>query len=135
MTKIQPFGCDVRKASDEEKREFLELLNGYEKSGIFCTGKWNFYGIKENSAVDAFDSVIIAEKYFTRIIPISEGISILKKALGEEEKQEYEIHPISLTNGKMATFHIPKNATEADIMLLMSKLETIVANTINPPKQ
>jgi len=86
MTKIPPFGCDVRGASAEQKKEFLELLNEYEKSGIFCTGKWNFYGIKENSAVDAFDSVLIAEKYFTRIIPIEQGIAILK---GEEEKPTY----------------------------------------------
>jgi hypothetical protein len=84
MTKPPPFGCDVRNASAEQRKEFLRLLNEYEKSGIFCTGKWKFYGIKENSAVDAFDSVLIAEKYFTRIIPIEQGIAILK---GEEEKE------------------------------------------------
>lgn len=112
MTKIQPFGCDVRKASDEEKREFLRLLNEYEKSGIFCTGKWNFYGIKENSAVDAFDSVIIAEKYFNHLIPISEGISILKKALGEEKEEL----GTDLNSALAEAISLLKRTTEYEVM-------------------
>ena len=132
MTKIPPFGCDVRKASDEERREFLRLMNKY------C-GKEEFFGLRQFYGVD-FNGIakgvkeVFAENHFKQIIPISEGIAILKQALGEEEKVEYEIHPIHLTNGKMATFHIPKNATEADIMLLISKLENIVSNTIGKTK-
>lgn len=128
MTKIPPFGCDVRGASAEQKREFLELLTKTDRmkfGGICEYYGWSIYNTPDN-AIDKDEAI----QKFTRIIPIEQGIALLK---GEEEK--YEIHPIHLTNGKMATFHIPKNATEADIMMLISKLETIVANTINPPKQ
>jgi hypothetical protein len=34
-----------------------------------------------------------------------------------------------LTNGKIAMLHIPKDATDVDIMLFISKLENILTNT------
>ncbi len=91
MTKIQPFGCDVRKASDEERREFLRLLNEYEKSDIHWSGKLNFYGIEQDGGINSYDSIEFSEQLFTRIIPISEGIAILKQALGEEEPKETDL--------------------------------------------
>lgn len=91
MTKIQPFGCDVRKASDEERRELLRLLNEYEKLNWVACGSWTgnyyyYFGIKNDGKTDAFCVEKFAKEDFTRIIPISEGIAILKQALGEEEQ-------------------------------------------------
>ena len=86
MTKIQPFGVDVRGASAEKKREFLELLekkrNRKFPPNIVC----NYYGVQDNDSVSACDGESLAHYFFTRIIPISEGIAILKQALGEEEQ-------------------------------------------------
>lgn len=87
MTKIQPFGCDVRKASDEEKREFLRLLNEIERDQRPYSGScFNYFGITYEGVVDAYDYTKDAKLVFTHLIPISEGIAILKQALGEEEK-------------------------------------------------
>lgn len=86
MTKIQPFGCDVRKASDEERREFLRLLT--KDSEIRFAGICQYYVWSINDIPDNAEGKEDAMKTFTQIIPISEGISMLKKALGEEEKEE-----------------------------------------------
>lgn len=140
MTKIQPFGCDVSKASDEEKKEFLRLLNEYEKLNWVACGSWTgnyyyYFGIKNDGKTDAFCVEKFAKEEFTHLIPISEGITILKQALREEKREaEYEIHPIYLTHGKMATLNIPKGVTDVDILLLISKLENIVSNIIGNPK-
>ena len=83
MTKIPPFGCDVRKASDEEKREFLELLDRYENNEYEdLKGSLAYYGIDTDQDVVMFDDEKPALLWFTRIIPIEQGIAILK---GEEE--------------------------------------------------
>ena len=84
MTKIPPFGCDVRKASDEERREFLRLLT--KDSEIRFAGICQYYGWSINDIPDNAEGKEDAMKTFTQIIPISEGISMLKKALGEEEQ-------------------------------------------------
>lgn len=87
MTKIQPFGCDVRKASDEEKREFLELLDRYAPFEHGSpSGQSNFYGITRSGSWDGYMRKYSAKGSFKQIIPISEGIAILKQALGEEEQ-------------------------------------------------
>ncbi len=83
---IPAFGCDVRKASDEEKREFLRLLN--ERTSIAFKLQWDYCGIDAFGYADGWNIPQNAITAFTRLIPISEGISILKKALGEEDEQE-----------------------------------------------
>ncbi len=84
MTKIPPFGCDVRKASAEQKREFLELLDRYENNEYGdLKGSLAYYGIDTDQDVAMFDDEKPALLWFTRIIPIEQGIAILN---GEEEK-------------------------------------------------
>lgn len=87
MTKIQPFGCDVTAVSRKQKNEFLSLLNKYEKYETFWDGNFYcYFGIKEDGKTDAFFVKQFAKDAFTRLVPISEGIAILKQALGEEEQ-------------------------------------------------
>lgn len=86
MTKIPPFGCDVRGASDEQKREFLLLLSKYEDVNVnIFSGLYEYYGIDTDLDVAMFNYETPALIWFTRIIPIEEGIKLLK---GEEEKSE-----------------------------------------------
>ena len=84
MTKIPPFGCDVRNASAEQKREFIKLLE--EIFDYKFISDWAYYGLENYFRPDACDETEVAIRIFTRIIPISEGIAILKQALGEEEQ-------------------------------------------------
>lgn len=112
MTKIQPFGCDVRKASDEEKREFLRLLNEYEKSEDERREEFYYFGIKINKKTDGCFSVERANNSFKHIIPISEGISILKKALGEEKEEL----GTDLNSALAEAISLLKRTTEYEVM-------------------
>jgi hypothetical protein len=85
MTKIPPFGCDVRNASAEQKREFLELLRRIEDDILPWIKNFNYWGIDFKGEIEARDYFDDAELRFTRIIPIEQGIAILK---GEEEPKD-----------------------------------------------
>lgn len=83
MTKIPPFGVDVRGASDEQREEFLRLLEikGYRKfKGICEYYGWSIHDFPDN-AVEKDEAI----QKFTRIISIEQGIAILK---GEEEPKQ-----------------------------------------------
>jgi hypothetical protein len=82
MTKIPPFGCDVRGASAEQKREFLELLKKVEDNILPWITVYKYWGVDDSGEVDACDYTNDAKVRFTRIISIEQGIAILK---GEEE--------------------------------------------------
>jgi len=86
MTKPPPFGCDVRNASAEQKREFLGLLIERSNRKTAILGNTNYYGIIQNGDWDCYYDDNIALQKFTRIIPIEQGIALLK---GEEEKPTY----------------------------------------------
>ncbi|OQA11748.1 MAG: hypothetical protein BWY67_00735 [Bacteroidetes bacterium ADurb.Bin397] len=87
---IPPFGCDVRNASAEQRKEFLELLE--KRGGHFAYfGIWPYYGINAKGKSDGWYNERIAIEQFGSIIPIEQGIAILK---GEEEKPTYTEHEI-----------------------------------------
>jgi hypothetical protein len=85
---IPPFGCDVRNASAEQKREFLYLLTKYEDKDINTwSGHFHYYGIDATGEAQGIMNCKdnFQEEFFTRIIPIEQGIAILK---GEEEPKD-----------------------------------------------
>jgi hypothetical protein len=82
MTKIPPFGCDVRGASAEQKREFFNLLIEASNRKTAILGDSNYYGIDTSGDWNVISSNDYAMEIFTQIIPIEQGIALLK---GEEE--------------------------------------------------
>ena len=80
-----PFCCDITSGSEQERNEFKRLF------GIATPNDyWNFddvyYGYSKDNFFECCDNSIEAMEYFTTIIPLTEGISILKEMVGEEEK-------------------------------------------------
>lgn len=138
--KPKPFGCDIRSCSLEEMEEFLNLLNKYEGEDDFA-GLYQYYGIRADgeavgiSFQHKFELLSLSEAtdYFTRIIPISEGISILKsilKSIAEEKIKNDEMHeyPIQLTNNRMCTLLIPKDTTPAELTTVQAFIEALKPN-------
>ena len=80
-----PFCCDITSGSVEERNEFKRLFNLASKRGFLF--KALYYGIDKDGGFDCennnWDNRL---SKFTRIIPLTEGISILKEMVGEEEK-------------------------------------------------
>lgn len=113
MTKPQPFCCDITSGTKEEQNEFKRLhtlLVG--KFGGYSLPTYRFYGININGMLDCFASNKTSLNMFTRILPLSEGILILKKMVGEEEKPT------------------EKTLTISDVMALLPSSEIIESNGI-----
>ncbi len=138
--KPKPFGCDIRSCSVEEKEEFLELLNKYEGEDDFA-GLYQYYGIRADGEAVGISfqhkwtrlSLSEATDYFTCIIPISEGIQILKatlKSIAEEKININEMleYPIQITNNRMCTLLIPKDTTPAELTTVQAFIEALKPN-------
>lgn len=84
----QPFCCDITSGTPEEQQEFKRLFEKASKD------EWTFasqyYGFSKIYGWDGLTNSkdLTAIKYFTNILPLSEGISILKQMVWEEEKKE-----------------------------------------------
>lgn len=93
-----PFYCDITSGTHEEQQEFKRLYSKASK-----TYNWDFdnqyYGYDNSGCFWGFSSTESAIEYFTRILPLSEGIAILKQIVGEEEKAQdnYVMLPRKLT--------------------------------------
>jgi len=79
---ISPFCCDITSGTTEEQNEFKRLFNLQSKHN------WGYrtilYGINKNGFSDCYSNTEPALAMFTRIIPLSEGVAILKKMVGEK---------------------------------------------------
>lgn len=82
----QPFCCDITSGTTEEQNEFKRLYD--EATKVEHEYNFVFYGFDRNLNENYFLTRISALKWFTRIIPLSEGILILKKMIGEETPKE-----------------------------------------------
>jgi hypothetical protein len=148
-TNIPPFGCDVRGASAEQKREFFNLLIEASNRKTAILGDSNYYGIDTSGDWNVISSNDYAMEIFTQIIPIEQGIAILK---GEEEpKTERFIKPtdkqliefaILFNDGVVdhkkladmvgyAEFLIDRLHENGDVLIKSSK----EIESANPPKQ
>jgi hypothetical protein len=127
--KSEPFCCDIYSGSDVERREFISLFIIVTKSNNW---DWShqFYGIS-NVEFDykSFVNPVSAIKHFTRIIPLSEGIQILK-SMAEEKINMNEMHeyPIQITNNRMCTLLIPKDTTPAELTIVQAFIEALKPN-------
>lgn len=82
----KPFCCDIRCGTIEKQQEFKWLFEKASKQewhfknrhyGYDLTGRFSCWRHRENALI-----------HCASIIPISEGISILKQMVGEEEKKD-----------------------------------------------
>ena len=93
-----PFSCDINSGSVEERNEFKKMFERASRRK-----DWQFrathYGINRINNFDCEVSTEAAIQGFTRIIPLSEGIAILKEMVGEETKPngDYVMLPRKLT--------------------------------------
>ena len=82
---ISPFCCDITSGTPEEQQEFKRLfLKASEED--YWSFIPNYYGYDKGYKWGYDYSEIIASRDFSRIIPLSEGIAILKEYVGEESK-------------------------------------------------
>ena len=87
--KPQPFCCDITSGTTEERKEFKKLFEKASKD------EWTFasqyYGFSKLYGWDGLTNSndLAAIEFFTNILPLSEGIAILKQMVGEEEKPTY----------------------------------------------
>lgn len=84
MKTPQPFCCDITSGTDKERNEFERLYS------MASNDKWGFlhryYGYKHGKwKYEPYN--LSAIQYFSRILPLSEGIAILKQMVGEGEKE------------------------------------------------
>jgi len=88
-----PFCCDINSGSVEERNEFKRLFNLASKRGFLF--KALYYGIDKDGGFDCennnWDNRL---SKFTRIIPLSEGITILKEMVGEGPKTKVNEHSL-----------------------------------------
>lgn len=94
--KPQPFCCDIMSGTKEEQNEFKSL---FEKvSNDEWTFAFEYYGFSKLYGWDGLTNSndLVAIKYFTNILPLSEGIAILKQMVGEEENIDAEAQMICL---------------------------------------
>lgn len=86
--KPQPFCCDITSGTTEEQVEFKRLFEN--ASELYNWGFDNqYYGYENSGYFAGWNSTESAIEYFTRILPLSEGIAILKQMVGEEERPTY----------------------------------------------
>ena len=86
--KTTPFCCDITSGSVEERNEFKRLFE--KASDKYWKYRATHYGINRLFNFDCETSNDGAIQGFTRIIPLSEGIQILKEMVGESVKQSQE---------------------------------------------
>lgn len=81
-----PFCCDITSGSEQERSEFKRL---FQKAADHALWQFidTYYGINRIYCFDCESEMDDAIRGFARIIPLTEGISILKEMVGEEEKQ------------------------------------------------
>lgn len=84
---ISPFCCDITSGTKEEQNEFKRLWKKIPTQE-FCGFIFTYYGISKRNEYDRRDNPTTSIELFTRILPLSEGILILKKMVGEEEKPD-----------------------------------------------
>ena len=82
-----PFCCDINSGSAEERNEFKRLFQKVSN----LNWRFRYYGINNNGFFDCWNDTKYAWHFFTRIIPLSEGIAILKEMVGEETKQPTDL--------------------------------------------
>ena len=80
----QPFCCDITSGTKEEQNEFKRLFNKSSKKN------WGYgtiyYGVDKYGVFDCGSDINYVINFMSKVFPLSEGISILKKMVGEEEK-------------------------------------------------
>lgn len=87
----QPFYCDITSGSVEEQNEFKRLFSKATKSDAL-NFRLKYYGMKNKGFLAfRFEAEMIGEYRDISILPLSEGISILKKMVGEEEITQEDI--------------------------------------------
>jgi len=93
-----PFCCNILEGSEQERNEFMKMLYKYDSSEYFA-GTHPYYGIDREGRANCEVYFDDANNLFTRILPLSEGIAILKEMVGEETKPEgdYVTLPRKLT--------------------------------------
>ena len=87
-----PFCCDITSGSVEERNEFIRLHRELCKMNNFSTGKFSYcakyYGTnKDRLGLSTEDRNLFKQWFNGNILPLSEGIAILKEMVGEEEKE------------------------------------------------
>ena len=78
-----PFCCDINSGSEQERNEFKRLfVKASENEWLFNNSCYGFNYLNEWDSRTRLENI---NKYFNgNIIPLSEGIAILKKMVGEE---------------------------------------------------
>ncbi len=81
---IQPFSCNIKSGTKKERDEFKRLFVKSSNKGL----RFNFvyYGYDIYGSWNMWATADLAKKNFTRILPLSEGIEILKGMVGEVEE-------------------------------------------------
>ena len=88
-----PFCCDINSGSVEERNEFKRMLEkaSSSKYGFISA----YYGYNKYGEWDMTNSYKIAELNFNgNILPLSEGITILKEMVGEGPKTKVNEHSL-----------------------------------------
>ena len=88
-----PFCCDINSGSVEERNEFKRMLEkaSSSKYGFISA----YYGYNKYGEWDMTNSYKIAEVNFNgNILPLSEGITILKEMVGEGPKTKVNEHSL-----------------------------------------
>lgn len=80
----QPFCCDITSGTEQERAEFKRL---YRKASKHYELEFNcvHYGFDKQGTYTNFVNRSMALNAFTQILPLSEGIAILKQMVGEDE--------------------------------------------------
>ena len=80
-----PFCCDTNSGSEQERNEFKRIFE--KASEVDWSFNSNYYGFNYLNEWDSWNRLENIKMYFNgNILPLSEGIAILKKMIGEEEK-------------------------------------------------
>ena len=85
-----PFCCDTNSGSEQERNEFKRIFE--KASEVDWSFNSNYYGFNYLNEWDSWNRLENIKMYFNgNILPLSEGIAILKKMIGEEEKPKEDI--------------------------------------------
>lgn len=92
-----PFCCDITSGKPEEQKEFKKLFD--EASNFSWWYLERYYGYLLQDKFSCYTTLEIATKRHPNIIPLSDGIAILKEMVGEKTKPEgdYVLLPRKLT--------------------------------------
>jgi len=103
-TIIQAFCCDITSGTREEQQEFKRLYNkASNKNWGYGT---IYYGVDKYGVFDCSDDINFVFNFISKVIPLSEGIEILKKMVGKETTKtdgwisvKDKLPPINVTPG------------------------------------